>query len=52
MEATRPTSPPSGWMARAVADFRVLLLDQRGTGRSTPVGPDLPGATPPSRRST
>ena len=44
-EATRPTSPPSGWMARALADFRVLLLDQRGTGRSTPVGPDLPGAT-------
>jgi pimeloyl-ACP methyl ester carboxylesterase len=45
MEATRPTSPPSGWVARALADFRVLLLDQRGTGRSTPVGPDLPGAT-------
>ncbi len=45
-EATRPTSPPSGWMARALADFRVLLLDQRGTGRSTPVGPDVPGATP------
>ena len=44
MEATRPTSPPSGWMARAIADFRVLLLDQRGTGRSTPVGPGLPGA--------
>ncbi len=45
-EAARPTSPPSGWMARALADFRVLLLDQRGTGRSTPVGPVLPGATP------
>jgi pimeloyl-ACP methyl ester carboxylesterase len=44
-EATRPTSPPSGWMARALADFRVLLLDQRGTGRSTPVGRTLPGAT-------
>src|SRR6476646_3616705 len=38
MEATRPTSPPSGWMARALKDYRVLLLDQRGTGRSTPVG--------------
>ena len=37
-EATRPTSPPSGWMKRALADYRVLLLDQRGTGRSTPVG--------------
>src|SRR5450759_2080163 len=44
-EAARPTSPPSGWMKRAIKDFRVLLLDQRGTGRSTPVGPDLPGAT-------
>jgi pimeloyl-ACP methyl ester carboxylesterase len=45
-EAARPTSPPSGWMARALADFRVLLLDQRGTGRSTPVGPDIPGTGP------
>src|SRR5215467_11777152 len=44
-EATRPTSPPSGWMKRAVQDYRVLLLDQRGTGRSTPVGPEIPGAT-------
>jgi len=26
-----------GWLGRAVQDFRVLLLDQRGTGRSTPV---------------
>jgi pimeloyl-ACP methyl ester carboxylesterase len=46
MEATRPTSPPSGWMKRALEDYRVLLLDQRGTGRSTPVGPELPGRTP------
>jgi pimeloyl-ACP methyl ester carboxylesterase len=45
-EATRPASPPSGWLARALADFRVLLLDQRGTGRSTPVGAVIPGATP------
>jgi pimeloyl-ACP methyl ester carboxylesterase len=45
-EATRPTSPPSGWMKRALRDYRVLLLDQRGTGRSTPVGSDIPGATP------
>ena len=44
-EASRPATPPSGWMARALADFRVLLLDQRGTGRSTPVGPELPGAS-------
>jgi pimeloyl-ACP methyl ester carboxylesterase len=45
-EATRPTSPPSGWMKRALQEYRVLLLDQRGTGRSTPVGLELPGATP------
>ena len=46
IEATRPTAPPTGWIARALRDFRVLLLDQRGTGRSTPVGPDIPGDTP------
>jgi len=45
-EAARPTSPPSGWQKRALQDYRVLLLDQRGTGRSTPVGPVIPGATP------
>jgi pimeloyl-ACP methyl ester carboxylesterase len=46
-EATRPTRHPSssGWVDRALRDYRVLLLDQRGTGRSTPVG-DLPGLTP------
>jgi len=45
-EATRPTSPPSGWMKRALADYRVLLLDDRGTGRSSPVGSSIPGETP------
>src|SRR5919199_1438357 len=45
-EAARPTSPPSGWQKRALQDYRVLLIDQRGTGRSTPVGPQIPGATP------
>src|SRR5262245_52225333 len=45
-EATRPTSPPSGWMRRALTDYRVLLIDQRGTGRSTPVGSRIPGDTP------
>ncbi len=44
-EATRPTAPPSGWQKRAIADYRVLLIDQRGTGRSMPIG-DIPGATP------
>jgi pimeloyl-ACP methyl ester carboxylesterase len=44
-EAVRPTAPPSGWMKRALRDYRVLLLDQRGTGRSTPVGTVIPGET-------
>jgi len=44
-EAARPTAPPVGWQKRALADYRLLLIDQRGTGRSTPVG-DLQGGTP------
>ncbi len=44
-EATRPTAPPSGWQKRAIEDYRLMLIDQRGTGRSTPVG-DIPGDTP------
>jgi pimeloyl-ACP methyl ester carboxylesterase len=27
----------SGWLKRALQEYRVLLFDQRGTGRSTPV---------------
>jgi pimeloyl-ACP methyl ester carboxylesterase len=45
-EATRPTSPPTGWQKRAIQDYRVLLVDQRGTGRSTPVGSEIPGDSP------
>jgi pimeloyl-ACP methyl ester carboxylesterase len=39
-EAPRPTGDPKGpgWVERALRDFRVLMLDQRGTGRSSPVG--------------
>jgi pimeloyl-ACP methyl ester carboxylesterase len=39
VEAPRPTGLPSspGWLERALAEHRVLMLDQRGTGRSTPV---------------
>jgi pimeloyl-ACP methyl ester carboxylesterase len=39
-EAPRPTRHPSdpGWLDRALTEFRVLMLDQRGTGRSTPIG--------------
>ena len=46
-EAPRPTRYPSspGWLDRALTEFRVLMLDQRGTGRSTPIG-TLPGLTP------
>jgi pimeloyl-ACP methyl ester carboxylesterase len=33
--ALRPSGRES-WLSRALDDFRVLLLDQRGTGRSTP----------------
>src|SRR3954453_21850316 len=46
-EGSRPTRHPSapGWLDRALQDFRVLMLDQRGTGRSTPVG-TLGGRTP------
>ncbi len=33
--APRPTQR-NGWLGRALQDHRVLLLDQRGTGRSTP----------------
>ena len=45
-EAPRPTRLPSspGWLDRALTEFRVLMLDQRGTGRSTPIGV-LPGLT-------
>ncbi|CAM9802524.1 unnamed protein product, partial [Hapterophycus canaliculatus] len=28
---------PEGWWGRALKDFRVIMLDQRGTGRSSPV---------------
>src|SRR5690348_1942280 len=46
-EAPRPTRRPSApaWLDRALQEFRVLMLDQRGTGRSTPVGA-LAGLTP------
>jgi pimeloyl-ACP methyl ester carboxylesterase len=45
-EAPRPTSRPlsPSWLGRALKDYRVIMLDQRGTGRSTPYG--SPGADP------
>jgi pimeloyl-ACP methyl ester carboxylesterase len=45
-EAPRPLRPVAAtWLERALEEFRVLMLDQRGTGRSTPVG-DLAGTAP------
>jgi pimeloyl-ACP methyl ester carboxylesterase len=46
-ESPRPTRHPSApaWLDRALQEFRVLMLDQRGTGRSAPVGA-LPGLSP------
>ena len=46
-EAARATRNPDGpaWLNRALEEFRVLMLDQRGTGRSSPIG-TLPGLTP------
>ena len=35
-----------GWIARAVRTHRVLLLDQRGTGRSTPLNATTAGDRP------
>lgn len=34
--APRPTEN-SGWWKRALQEYRVLMLDQRGTGQSTPI---------------
>lgn len=45
--ALRPTAPTreiGGWLGEALKNYRVILLDQRGTGRSTPVDATAPGA--------
>ncbi|MCB0912116.1 MAG: alpha/beta fold hydrolase [Propionibacteriaceae bacterium] len=38
-EAPRPLGVPGSppWLARALQDYQVVMLDQRGTGRSTPI---------------
>jgi pimeloyl-ACP methyl ester carboxylesterase len=36
-EAPRPSYSAPLWLERALADYQVVMLDQRGTGRSTPV---------------
>ncbi len=35
-QSPRPVSRKLGWLDRALREYRLLLLDQRGTGRSTP----------------
>ena len=47
-EAPRPSRPSSpAWLQRALQDYRVLMLDQRGTGRSSPVSAgSLAGRSP------
>ncbi|XP_027162054.1 uncharacterized protein LOC113762696 [Coffea eugenioides] len=37
-ESPRPTEA-SGWIGKACEEYRVILLDQRGTGLSTPLTP-------------
>lgn len=45
-EAPRPLRRVEGtWLERALEEYRILLLDQRGTGRSSPAG-DLAGMAP------
>ncbi|MFI6070453.1 alpha/beta fold hydrolase [Actinoplanes sp. NPDC051343] len=53
-EAPRPSSRPMSpsWLERALKDFRVIMLDQRGTGRSTPYGDPGPDAAADAARLT
>ncbi|SDR78176.1 alpha/beta hydrolase fold [Nocardioides scoriae] len=52
-EAPRPTGHPlaPAWIGRALRDFRVLLLDQRGTGLSTPWGAPRGATLDPEREA-
>ena len=53
-EAPRPTGRPSApaWLERALQDYRVLMLDQRGTGLSTPYGAAGPDPVAEAARLT
>lgn len=53
-EAPRPAGGAAmpSWIVRALHEYRVLLLDQRGTGRSTPYGPPGPDAAADADRLT
>jgi pimeloyl-ACP methyl ester carboxylesterase len=52
-EAPRPSRHPSspGWLDRALQDYRVLMLDQRGTGRSAPVSAGALAARTPAEQA-
>merc|ERR1719277_552663 len=47
-ESPRPLET-AGWFDKACESFRVLLLDQRGTGRSPPTA--IPRRRPPTSRT-
>eukprot|EP00607_Mallomonas_marina_P002984 CAMPEP_0182433506 /NCGR_PEP_ID=MMETSP1167-20130531/63633_1 /TAXON_ID=2988 /ORGANISM="Mallomonas Sp, Strain CCMP3275" /LENGTH=456 /DNA_ID=CAMNT_0024622271 /DNA_START=140 /DNA_END=1510 /DNA_ORIENTATION=- len=47
---TNPSSPLSGWMSRAIKDFDIVLLDQRGTGQSSPITCDTLTAHSPAAK--
>lgn len=53
-EAPRPPGARTGpaWLPRALKDFRVLMLDQRGTGLSTPYGGPVTDAGADAERLT
>jgi pimeloyl-ACP methyl ester carboxylesterase len=52
MESPRPLARASTWLDRALKDWRVLLLDQRGTGRSTPAtARTVAGITSPAEQA-
>ena len=53
-EAPRPSGASMGpsWLPRALQDYRVLMLDQRGTGLSTPYGPPGPDPAADAERLT
>lgn len=37
-EAPRPAPGGPPWLERALKDYQVVMLDQRGTGNSSPIG--------------
>lgn len=51
-EAVRPAAPPSGWLKRALQDYRLLMLDQRGTVAPAPSGARFRVTRPTTRPAT